>query len=229
MGRPNARQLAMRDPAYAALLGVIASAGADFGSEFGGWQNSDMGEDDGDPYGADFGDDDIWGADFGKAAAPPPKAVAAAYINAQRKKAATNRRAGLLEPNKHSNAKVERYSFTLSTPIVIGTALAIANLTGSPDVDVRAQRFITNVPVPGFITLSLVKFANVTINVGPGIEDAFDYSAIAVGTSLDLPTLTPANRVTISGNYTGFIPPGYVNAQAFTSTFSFKGWASLVA
>lgn len=234
--RPTARQLALRDPAAAALMGLVGGRDADFGSDF-GWGDADMGDDYGDPYGAEFGDeDDIWGedvdfgADFGAAKKKPPaQAMAKAYMAAKAKKAKTAKRAQLLEPNRGSAAKIERYSFTLSTALVLGTASSISNLTGSPDVDVRAQRFVTNAPVPGFITLSLVKFANVTINVGPGVEDAFDYSAIAVGTALDLPTLTPANRVTIAGAYTGFIPPGYVDDAAFTATFSFKGWASIVA
>lgn len=232
--RPNAKQLAMRDPAAAVLLGAIA--GADFGAE-----DSDFGSDFGDdwgadfgsvfsPMGADFGDDDI-GADFGAAAAlakPNPSQMAQLYVNAVKKKAKTDKRKNLLEPNAGSAAKVERYSFAISQAITIGTTVAI-NITGSPDVDIRPQRVVCNAPAPLYVFLSLIKVANVTVTVGPGVEDAFDYSAQAVGTMLDLPTLTPANRATVQGTYTGFIPPGYVNGTSSYFVTSFKGWASIVA
>ncbi len=232
MGNPNARQLALRDPAAAALMGILGNQEASFGADFGYNFHGD------DPYGADFGDDDIWGADFGDdfgadfgAAAvkkPTAQAMAKTYVAAAKKAQNTKKRGSLLEPNRDSHIKVERYSFTISQTISIGTGVVI-NQTGSPDVDIRPQRFVTNAPTVGFITLTLVKVANVTVTVGPGVEDAFDYSALAVGTSLDLPTLTPANRATVQGTYTGFIPPGFLNAQSFASTFSFKGWASIVA
>lgn len=232
--RPNAKQLAMRDPAAAVLLGAIA--GADFGAE-----DSDFGSDFGDdwgadfgsvfsPMGADFGDDDI-GADFGAAAAlakPNSAQMAQLYVNAVKKKAKTDKRRSLLEPNSGSAAKIERYSFAISQAITIGTSVAV-NITGSPDVDIRPQRVVCNAPCPLYVFLSLLKVANVTITVGPGVEDAFDYSAQAVGTMLDLPTLTPANRATVQGTYTGFIPPGYVNGTSSYFVTSFKGWASIVA
>ncbi len=238
--RPNAKQLAMRDPAAAVLLGAIA--GADFGSEdssFGSDFGDDWGADFGSvfsPMGADFGDD--WGADFGDdfgaaaaagaIAKPSAQQMAAMYVGAVKKRAATNKRKSLLEPNAGSAAKVERYSFAISQAITIGTTVAI-NITGSPDVDIRPQRVVCNAPAPLFVFLSLLKVANVTVTVGPGVEDAFDYSALAVGTMLDLPTLTPANRATVQGTYTGFIPPGYVNGTSSFFVTSMKGWASIVA
>ncbi len=245
--RPNAQQLAMRDPAAAALLGLIATA--DFGHEavpshFGG--ESVFGADFGvfgdfvDPYGADFGDEgfgddfgDDFGADFGAAAAalatkPSPQAMAQTFLKAKAKAQKTAKRKSLLEPNAGSATKIERYSFTISQAFVIGTPLAF-NISGSPDVAIRPQRFVVNSMAPGFITLTSVRVANVTVTVGPGTEDSWDYNALAVGTILDLPTLTPQNRATIVGNYTGFTPPGYTGGAAFTGTFSFKGWAEIVA
>lgn len=236
--RPNASQLAMRDPAAAILLGAIA--GADFGAE----SDSDFGADFGDDWGADFGstfapagDDDYgmdFGADFGAAVAagaiakPTPQQLAQGYLKGVAKAKKTAQRKNLLEPNAGSSAKVERYSFAISQAITIGTAVAI-NMTGSPDVDIRPQRVVCNAPAPLYVFLSLIKVANVTVTVGPGVEDAFDYSAQAQGTTLDLPTLTPANRATVQGNYTGFIPPGYVGATSSFFVTSFKGWASIVA
>lgn len=236
--RPNAQQLALRDPAAAVLLGAIH--GADFGSEpsdFGVDFGVDFGDDFGSTFspmaGDDFGDD--WGAEFGddfgaaKALAKPTgQQLAQMYVNAAKKKAKTDRRKSLLEPNAGSSAKVERYSFAISQAITIGTGVAI-NITGAPDVDIRPQRVVCNVPTPAFVFLSLLKVANVTVTVGPGVEDAFDYSALAVGTMLDLPTLTPANRATVQGTYTGFIPPGYVNGTSSFFVTSMKGWASIVA
>jgi hypothetical protein len=40
---------------------------------------------------------------------------------------------------------------------------------------------------------------------------------------LDLPTLQPANRITVTGNYTGFVPPGFANNFAFTFIMTFQG------
>lgn len=241
--RPNANQLAMRDPAAAILLGAIAGADfgaedASFGNEFGSF-GADFGDDWGADFGStfapagDFGDDDM-GADFGAAVAagamvkPTPQQMAQMYVKGVAKAKKTASRKNLLEPNAGSSAKVERYSFAISQAITIGTAVAI-NMTGSPDVDIRPQRVVCNAPAPMYVFLSLIKVANVTVTVGPGVEDAFDYSAQAQGTTLDLPTLTPANRATIQGNYTGFIPPGYVGATSSFFVTSFKGWASIVA
>lgn len=239
--RPNARQLAMRDPVLAILMGAMAGEGADFGSEhnvFGSEFGADFGDEWGSEFspmnvGSDFGDDDI-GADFGAAVAagaitkPSPTQMTQMYVAAVKKKAKTDKRKNLLEPNAGSSAKIERYSFSLSQAITIGTAAAIS-ITGSPDVDIRPQRVVCNAPCPMYVFLTLLKVANVTITVGPGVEDAFDYSAQAVGTMLDMPTLTPANRATVTGNYTGFVPPGYVATTASFFVTSFKGWASIVA
>src|SRR3954463_13288161 len=108
--RPNARQLAMRDPAMAALFGGIATAqigtnGSDFGGEFG----ADFGDDDygDDDAGGDFGDD--YGAD-----APAPAALARLGKKVHMARQRGNKRRALLNPNADSALKVERYAFTLS-------------------------------------------------------------------------------------------------------------------
>jgi hypothetical protein len=232
--RPNARQLSLRDPAAAALLWL--EAGADFGSEnsrfgsdFGYGDFSPMGDD----MGADFGDE--WGADFGQAAAalaaaPPP--TSAQLVALHRKQVARSaisaKRAALLEPNKNSDVKVERYSFGLSQAITIGTAVAIT-LQGNPSCDIRPQRVVTNVPGPNFVFLTLIQVANVVVTVGNGVEDANDYAANAVGTILDLPTLSTQTPARVTGNYLGFVPPAYVVASSSFFTTSFKGWANIVA
>lgn len=234
--RPNSSQLALRDPAAAALLGLIASNGANFGREaqfgadFGYGDFSPMGADGTDMMvGAEFGDDSDWGAEFGAAAATPsPQALLALHRKQLAKNAASNKRAALLEPNKHSDVKVERYSFGLSQAITIGTPVAIS-LSGNPSVDIRPQRICTNVPGPNFVYLNLIQVANVVVTVGNGVEDANDYSSGAVGTILDLPTLSTQTPARVTGNYFGFVPASYVSPSASFFTTSFKGWANIVA
>lgn len=214
--RPNAGQLARRDPALAALFGVIAAVGTpqNFGADFG------------DDYGDDYGDDDYgeeFAAEFGAAAAAPkrkphPKAVAAW----QHPK---NRRLMLLDPNMGSTKKIERYTFSISTPVIVGTPSAFS-ITNNPDTTIRPQRVTMAVPTVGFILISEIKVANVSVTVG-GVLDAFQFSPLAVGQSLDMPTLSPANRVSVIGNYTGFIAPGLVVGSTFTFAVSFTGPSNL--
>jgi hypothetical protein len=223
---PNARQLAMRDPALAALMGVVAMSGSDFGhdSSYGSDFGAEFGDDFGTEFGTDFGDE--FGADA--PAGRPTEAQAMALWNKHHKQAAhTQRRERLLEPNKGSAVKVERYSFSINQAIVLGVASALT-LTGQPDTSIRPQRVIMNAPSPGFVTVSEIKVANVSVTVGV-TEDAFGYSAIAVGSHLDMPTLSPSNKATVLGNYTGFVPPGFVGGAAYLFVASFQGPASIVA
>lgn len=241
MARPNAQLLALRDPAQAALFGVIALAGSnfggdsDFGAEFG--DDDDYGAEfgDDDDYGAEFGDDD-YGADFGAARKPVKvkrpanqSQLVALWKNVHAKKAMAKRREMLLEPNKGSAVKIEKYTFTLSQAITLGTAAAFTTLTGQPDTSIRPQRLTCNAPAPMFAFLQEIKVANVSVSVGSGLEDAYNYNANGVGQSLDMPTLSPANRATILGSYTGFVPPGFVGGTAVYFSASMKGPASIVA
>jgi hypothetical protein len=218
--------LARRDPALAAAMGII---GSDFGAEFG----DDYGAEFGDELGAEFGDDDMgddWGAEFGgPAVARPTKTAALAAWKARRAQMVNQaRRSRLLEPNKGSALKVERYAFSISQAITIGTPVAL-NVTGQPDTTIRPQQVTMNAPVPMFAFVAELKVANVSVTVGGGVEDAYNYSALSVGRTLDMPTLSPANRATMLGNYTGLVPPGLVAAFATTFSVNFKGPASIVA
>lgn len=256
--RPNAAQLSMRDPALGALLGLIPGADfgneavlaeADFGADFGYNDFSPVGTDF-DPYaamGADFGSFEwageqalaSYGADFGaaKVAAGPPtaaqflamqKTIQTMQTQLRAKAVKTAQRATLLEPNKGSNVKVERYSFGLSQALVVGTAAAIV-LAGNPSVDIRPQRICTNVPGPNYVFLTLIQVANVVVTVGTGVEDASDYANVAVATMLDLPTLSTQTPARVTGNYFGFVPASYVIGAATFFTTSFKGWANITA
>lgn len=240
MRAPNASLLAARDPATLAVLGLAAST---FGSRFAGEFGSDFGDDYGDDYGTDFGDDDLAasiGAEFGddvgaavaarvraKRPAANPAALQA-WKRQQAMAAKTQRRASILEPNKGSSVKVERYSFPISQAITIGVGVAIS-LQGSPDVNIRPQRVTMNAPIQMFAFVAEIKVANVSVTVGGGFEDAYDYNANGVGQSLDMPTLSPANRASVLGTYTGLIPPGMVIGFASFFTASFKGPASVIA
>jgi hypothetical protein len=234
--RPNAQQLALRDPALAALMGVIGTGANSFGAEsdFGAEYVDDMGEDD---YGAEFGDDDDYGAEFGAAAkgaikVPRPASQAqlvSLWKNVHAKKAVQSRREMLLEPNKGSSIKIEKYAFTVSQAITLGTAVAFTTLTGQPDTSIRPQRLTCNAPTPMFAFLQEIKVANVSVSVGSGLEDAYNYNANGVGQHLDMPTLSPANRMTILGSYTGYVPPGFVGGSAVFFSATVKGPASIVA
>lgn len=222
----NGRTLVNRDPALAALMG--ANANADFGIE---------GEF---SFGDDYGDDVGFGDEMGFGAAahahavhhavPKPTAsqAIAAYHAHHAQKAHGKARQRLLDPNGGSDVKIERYSFSLSDTAILGTASAMSSaLSGAPDTDFRPQIVTMNAPFPGFAFIQNIKVANVSVTVGPGLEDAYNYSAASWGRSLDMPTLTPANRATVSGSYTAFVPPGYVQGSSYTFGVNFKGPALL--
>jgi hypothetical protein len=136
----------------------------------------------------------------------------------------TAARTVLLDPNRDSLIKVERYSFSFSPAanLVLGTASAIPTFTQQPSTSIKGQRIIMNAPVPGFVQISTLQIANVNVLVG-GVEDAFTYSAGAMGVMLDLPRLDPQNRATAAGNYTGVLPPGYTGGAAYTFIITLQG------
>ena len=205
--RPNARQLALRDPAMAALMGILpANFGSDpniageFGSDWNG--DGDMGTD----FGFEFG------AEAAAPVAPNPNSPAGQAMlanlwnkNLQREQG-TRSRARLLEPNKDSAIKVERYTFTISQELTLGTTETIT-MTGQPDTSIRPQRLTMNAPSPMFATITEIKVANVSVSVGPGSEDAFNYSPLGVGMSLDMPTLSRRTAPRFSAAIPGSFPP----------------------
>lgn len=246
----NHRQLAMRDPAMAILmLSATAPAGisgADFGSEHFGAEFglTDFGtefaaEFASDPNvmfaSGDFGDD--YGAEFGAAAAPSramvPRPTAqqalVAYQKLMAAQARTSQRQALIEPNKNSSAKIERYSFTISEEIELGNDSTFTDLSDQPDTTIRPQIVTMNAPTPMFAFVNNIKMANVSITVGSGEEDAYNYNANGWGKALDMPTLSPSNRATVNGRYTGYLPPGFVGGTLVPFSVNFKGPATIVA
>jgi hypothetical protein len=142
--------------------------------------------------------------------------------------AETARRARLLDPNEHSRLKIERYSFSMSPALnfTLGTAAAF-EATLQPNTRIRAQRIVMNAPAPNFVILDALQVANVNVFVGTQ-EDAFTYSAQAQGVMLDLPTLDPANRASVSGTYTGYLPPGFASEFSFQFIVTFQGPSTIV-
>jgi hypothetical protein len=235
----NFKKLASRDPALGALMGGIA--GSDFGNESVGFESEFSF---GDDYGAEsfgddmgFGDDHGFGDEMGFGAAAAPHAVVrrptahqalAAHAHLAKKKSHGQKRKMLLDPNMGSDVKVERYSFSLSQDVVLGTAtLFNTNMTGTPDTTFRPQLITMNAPSPGFAVITNIKMANVNVTVGPGSEDAFNYSASSWGRMMDMPTLLPSTRATVSGTTTTFVPPGFVQGATYTFNANFKGPSSL--
>lgn len=239
--RTNAQQLAMRDPAMAALMGAIA--GSDFGHASDDDSGSQFGADC--QFGTEFGNDTFYGefgdemaGEFGDdVAAPPvsgasiprptPQAAIQLWNQVHTEKAHTSRRAMMLNPNRGSTIKVENYLFPLAQNVVVGTATALS-MTNNPDVTIRPQRAVMNSPTPAFASISEMRVANVAVTVGGGTSfDAFFMNAAGVGVRLDLPTLSPANRATVTGTTTTLVPPGFVLGATFPFSVAFIGPASM--
>lgn len=158
-------------------------------------------------------------------ATPQGRAIIAAHL---RKQAHRNHRAMLLEPNKYSDLKVERYTFAVNAVIAaLGTSSGISG-NNAPDVNFRPQRVTANVVSPGMIFITDARVANVSFTVG-GMIDAWQWNANGVGQQLDVPTLTPANKASFSANYTGIVPSPLSGTTSYTFSLAFTGPASIVA
>lgn len=210
--------LVMRDRAAAALMGAI---GDDFGRD-----------------GSDFGRDWAFSGDDVGLEAPPATATVRVpnhpvfhpsnhgklmemWEGRRHSRGRRYERELLLDPNEGSAVKVERYSFGVQASLTLGTAAAIyASL--NPETTIRPQRVIANAPTPGFVTLTDLKVANVSVIIGD-FEDAYNYNANAVGSMLDMPTLEPANRLTVLGNYLGYIPANYSDGATFPFCVAVQG------
>ncbi len=198
--RPTSQNLALRDIAAAIALGAQPE-GATFGNDYG------------------FGG--YGGGQFG-ADAPTAENMQAAWVREQ----ATKRREMLISPNSGSDVKIQRYAFGVTQTLTLETAVAI-DQSGRPETNFRPQRVTCNAPCPAFARINSIKVANVGVIVG-GEVDAFDFSAAGWDQSLDVPTLSPANTVTVKGNYDALLPDGgYVTATSFRFITSFKGPANM--
>ena len=168
--------------------------------------------------------------------APPPVQLSPEMRRAmweyRQRRAHTQRHRRLLNPNEGSDIKLERYSFSLfnmnNTDLVIGTPGIEINYSGQPDVRIRPERILMNAPSPGFATIQDIKVANVSATVG-GNSDAFEYSPLAVGTALNIPTISSSTRATVLGVYSGFVPPGFTPGATYPFTVTFQGIAEMTA
>ena len=160
--------------------------------------------------------------------AHPAHAAHAAHRWELANPSSTASRSMLLDPNRDSTVKVERYSFSFSPAanLVLGTASNIPTFTQQPSTSIKGQRVVMNAPIAGFVLVSTLQIANVNVFVG-GTEDAFTYSAVAFGVMLDLPRLDPQNRATAAGAYTGVLPPGYTAGNSYQFVISLQGPATL--
>lgn len=249
-------ELAMRDPAAAAIFGDMD---ADFGMDprgprdvygtygvenygtngVGGTygDHAAMAAEFGAGYAPTFGGQFEFGADDSAAAVslahpahplhtdnPNVQKIVAMHLSTQK---ATASRQRLLEPNAGSQVKVERYRFALNQNVNVGTA-ANFTLSGAPDFNLRPQRVVTNVSVPGFIIINEGKVANVSFTSG-GALDAWELNANAVDSMLDIPTLSPANKATLLISSSSFIPSGFTNTSVYLFVTSFVGWSTIAA
>ncbi len=198
--RPSIKSLVARDSAAAILLGLSVAPDSNFGNDY--------------PFGHDYSG---FGAD-----APTQADMQAAWQREQ----STNARMRQLNPNAGSDVKVQRYAFGVSQELTLETPVALF-LSGRPETNFRPQRVTANVPCPAFARIASIKVANVGVIVG-GELDAFDFSANGWDQSLDVPTISPANTVTVTGDYDGLLPDGgYVTATSYMFIVSFKGPANM--
>jgi hypothetical protein len=246
----KAEQLVMREPALAMLMGALPQGnnfgfGDDYAAAYGfGLQSSvDPSANMGLP-GFGYGAPPQYGYGFGAHAHPHALAHAhhpahpahpghphhahhaahAAHAMQLQNPASTASRTMLLDPNRDSTVKVERYSFSFSptTNLVLGTASNIPTFTQNPSTSIKGQRVVMNAPSPGFILVSTLQVANVNVFVG-GTEDAYTYSAGAFGVMLDLPRLDPQNRATSAGAYTGVLPSGFTAGNSYQFIITLQG------
>lgn len=254
-GKNNSAALARRDPARGALLGAItgASFGRDQRPANGNARpmslaavaaiaastmpnlvqaESRFGRDPQFGLEPQFGNDgwpSVPGSNFGAETAPQPtpQAMQQAWYNQLKQQQASARRDQLIEPNKDVSTKVERYHMPTSTDITLGTAVNPFTITAQPTVYLRPQRVTCNAPCPMFAFLTAMTVANVNVLVGPGVCDSWDFASEAQGTSLDIPTLSPSNPITIRGRYTGITPASYNPGLATSLCYGFIGWATI--
>lgn len=173
---------------------------------------------------ADFGES-TFGYDFGA-----DGQLANTPNNMQRalaEKAATRQREMILNPNKGSLAKIQRYVLGLFSTITLATPAPLTQMTGKPRTKFRPQRITTNALFPGFASFSSMQVSNVGILVG-GTIDAYDFTPGGGSQCMDVPTLGSQDEISIDGDYSGL-----VNAVAphvtgsFDLVASFKGPSSI--
>jgi hypothetical protein len=136
----------------------------------------------------------------------------AAWHYQHARKRYTGKRLMLLNPNEHSDVKVEKYIFSLNPTIFSNGAASLVWGTANgwtafknPQVPFRAENIAINVPVPGLAYVENIQAANVSAQIG-SVADAFSFGA-PHGRDLSLPTLPPQNTMQVQGTWTPHVPP----------------------
>jgi len=233
--RPNTASLAARRPGLAALLGLLPSEG-----HFGGESRRPSRRPSRVGFGAQFGYDDLdteYGveidpsgtmgalhADTHMISADDRRLAAVARLDEHRRERAAAHRM-LLDPNHGQTLKLGHYSFGLAQAITIGLAVGLF-MSDSPATTMRIKNVVMNAPTIGFVTVSNLLIANVSVTVG-GAEDAFAYSSQGFSNHVDYPTLPPSQKATMSGNYTGFSPAPFFAGQSLTFSVRFSGKSTI--
>ena len=250
----QAHQLAGGDRPMMALLGTLAAASSTGQSSMGSEtrRGTQFGYGPLQPWQAQFGSDEGFGADAAPPAAPmiphgdarpnphDPRhhgALMAAWDYQHGRKMHTLRRTSLLNPNEHSDVKIEAYVFSLNPSQFSNLAgLAWGSANGwtafrNPQVAFRAERVFINVKIPGLVYVNTLQAANVNAQIG-AIADGFTFSPLAMGTKISLPTLPPQNTMQVTGTWSTVIDNPYVSGEGvpnFTLAIDFEGWATVIA
>ena len=186
------------------------------------------------------------GVDFGHPPFPPgyspfptPFDLRGAIDKHANDKKATEEREKILDPNRGSSTKVERYTFPLTTHKLIPSKEERFEVRGQPTVTFRPQQLLINIPKAGILFVEYILIANVNVMIGTSLplrpddpledhlEDAFSYH-LDNNHPLDLPTMSPANTCKIGFRYTGDVLPSSMNVPHLLTT-TFRGPATIIA
>jgi hypothetical protein len=251
--KPSSYNLARRDTAMAAALGILPHGGAH--GHYGVDVGMNIGFGGAYPY-MGFGADPMASPHGAGAAAGAPASPAAAMVAHQAaqhianpahpahqqatqailakhysEQAVTHSRVSLLTPNAGSKVDVQRYDFSVpcaAGALVIGAAAGTINgMTLQPSTTIRPQRGVFNAPTFAFVTVTNILVGNVNGMVG-GATDAFIYGPGSQGVHLDLPSINPSNRLQVQCAYTGLVPPIFPIGFAYPFVASFQCPATTV-
>jgi hypothetical protein len=220
--RPNAHQLAKRDPALMAVLGleVLGRGQADFGGEF-----SEFGIDD-----SQLARQDVERGMYVNASHLDRDVGDISHLRriadlARRQQQDTERRLELLDPNRGSTEKIERFTFSLNQELVLGIAEAIS-MTNNPTTDIKPEKLLFNAPCFNFALINVMQIGNLSVIIG-GFEDAANYGPTALGVHLSMPLLRTSNRAQVTGEYTGLAPAPYTSGGSYSFTLTLQGPARM--
>lgn len=102
----------------------------------------------------------------------------------------------------------------------------------NPCVVFRATRLFVNVDCPGLVYIRSILVANINVQIGSGEADGYTFSRGRDKDSpvfkVDCPTVGPQNMVSVSGRWTGYVPPGRPVTGAFLIALDFEGESAII-